>query len=250
MRIAICDDSAIDRGLIIELLTHYFTEKFIDIESIEYDNGTNLLCDIEEGLWYDIIFLDIYMDILLGIEVAYRLRANGYSSEIIFTTASADFAVDSYDVDAAGYLLKPHCYEKVSQVLNRIMQKFDLSVYPVQQRAATIRIPLHEILYVESKNSKCILHRCNGSTYNIYKRLDDIEAELNSSHFLRCHQSYLVNMDHIQQADKQFVLTSGDIIHIRQRELKAIRQAYLDYAAAKARKSQLTLPAANNCKKY
>lgn len=57
-------------------------------------------------------------------------------------------------------------------------------------------------------------------------------------------------MDHIQQADKQFVLTSGDIIHIRQRELKAIRQAYLDYAAAKARKSQLTLPAANNCKKY
>ena len=67
----------------------------------------------------------------------------------------------------------------------------------------------------------------------VYKRLSEIEHELQDGRFLRCHQSYLVNMDFIQLTDKQFVLTTGDTVLIRQRDLKAIRQCYLDYVSGK-----------------
>lgn len=237
MRIAICDDSPFDRNLIVDLLLHYFADKPIHYELTSYESGIHLLCDIEEGRWFDMVFLDIYLNELLGIDVAYKLRDLQYSGAIVFLTASSDFAVDSYDVAAAGYLLKPHSFEKLCMCMDRIIQSFDTNVYQIRQRARVIRVPYNEIVFVESSNSKCILHRRDGASYVIYKRLDEIERELNDNCFLRCHQSYLVNMDHIQQVDRQFELSTGDIALIRQRDLKAIRQTYLDYVAARADKT-------------
>ncbi|MDY4429835.1 LytTR family DNA-binding domain-containing protein, partial [Evtepia sp.] len=68
----------------------------------------------------------------------------------------------------------------------------------------------------------------------IYKTLNTIEKELGDRRFLRCHQSFLVNMDHIRQIDKQFLLSNGDIVPIRQRGVKPVRQAYIDYTASKS----------------
>ena len=73
------------------------------------------------------------------------------------------------------------------------------------------------------------MHCRGGQSYVIYKRLTDIESELKDERFLRCHQSYLVNMDYISKIDTQFTLVTGDIVSIRQRDLKAIRQTALDY---------------------
>ena len=233
MRIAVCDDSSFDRELISELLHPYFFKNSLPCEVTAYDSGINLQYDVEEGSWFDIVFLDIYMGDLLGIDVARRLRRLGFEGEIIFLTASADFAVDSYDVAAAGYLLKPVSVEKLYFFMDRIIQNFDENTYPLRQRSMVIRIPYREILFVESSNSKCILHRDGGRSYVVYKRLSEIEHELQDGRFLRCHQSYLVNMDFIQLTDKQFVLTTGDTVLIRQRDLKAIRQCYLDYVSGK-----------------
>ena len=108
--------------------------------------------------------------------------------------------------------------------MDRLTHDFDISAYQVQQWNRLILITYHDIQYVESSNSKCILHSKGGATYNIYKRLDTIEQELNDPRFLRSHQSFLVNMDYIRQADKHFELLTGDIVSIRQRDLKAIRQ--------------------------
>lgn len=231
MRIAICDDSPMDRELIGDLLTRYFNDIQFRPDLVFYDSGVNLVYDLQEGDWFDIVLLDIYMDDHLGIDIAHQLRDLGFQGEIVFLTASSKFAVDSYDVTAAGYLLKPLSYEKLTRVMNRISKNFDLGTYAVRQRSKVIRIPMSEILYVESSNSKCVLHRTDGKDYTIYKRLDEIQSELTDPRFLRCHQSYLVNMDHVQQVDKQFVLSSGDAVLIRQRDLKAIRQTYLSYAA-------------------
>ena len=65
--------------------------------------------------------------------------------------------------------------------------------------------------------------------YTIYKKLSEIEQALTDRRFLRCHQSFLVNMRYIAKADKQFELTTGDVVLIRQRSLREIRQTYLDY---------------------
>ena len=229
MRIAVCDDSSLDRELFVALLHHYFVNKPISNEIIQYENGVDLLHDVEDDMWFDIIFLDIYMNDLLGIDVAHKLRSLGYRGHIIFLTATADFAVDSYEVEALGYLLKPQSFEKLSQVMDRAIRTMTTNTYLVKNHSKIIRVPYHEILYAESMNSKCIMHCCNDQRYVIYKRLTTIERELNDKRFLRCHQSYLVNMDHIHQVDSQFTLVTGDTVAIRQRDLKSIRQAVLHY---------------------
>ena len=233
MHIAVCDDSAFDRELIVELLHIYFAQKPFQYKLAQYNSGINLVCDVEDGCWFDIIFLDIYMNGLLGIDAAHKLRALGFDGAIIFLTASADFAVDSYEVQAGGYLLKPHSYEKLCMVMDRVLSACDINTYQIQRRGVVTRIPYHEILYVESRNTRCLLHRKGGGTYTMYKKLGEIEEELYDPRFLRCHQSYLVNMAYVQNADHQFTLFTGDIVLIRQRNLKEIRNRYLDYLKQK-----------------
>lgn len=230
MNIAVCDDNFLDRELIIDLLEYYFSNKSITYSIDQYENATNLLYEIEDGHPYDIIFLDIFMNNLLGIEAAQKLRKLKFNGEIIFLTASSDFAVDSYDVRAGGYILKPLSYEKLKKAINRVTHNLGASSYRIRHRSNFLLIPYNEITYIESNNSKCILHRNNGEDYNIYKKLGEIEEELNNSRFLRSHQSYLVNMDYIIEVGTQFKLSTGDSVLIRQRQLREIRSIYLEYS--------------------
>ncbi len=231
MKIAICDDSTMDREMVRELLHEYLLCRSIPYTMTEYENGMNLVYDIEEGGYYDLIFLDIIMDGLHGMEIARKLRRVGCGGKIIFLTSTAEFAVDSYEVEASGYLLKPHNYEKLSHLLDRLIDRSRLGQYHVSIRSTIVSIPFGEIVYVESRNNVCILHRSDGTEYTVYRKLSEIEAELNDSRFLRCHQSYIVNMSYIARADKQFELTTGDVVLIRQRSLKELRKVYSDYAA-------------------
>lgn len=235
MQIAICEGSDIDRGLFSDILVSYFNSKSLTVSVKQYQNGIELLGDIEDGKWYDSIFIDIYMGNVHGIEIARHLRKMGYDGKLVFLTMSTDYVVESYEVEASGYILKPYDYKAVENILNRITNYTSVSniSYYVKQRSKYVSIPYHEIIYIESNNSKCILHRTEGRDYNIYKRLDEIEEELSDKRFLRCHQSYLVNMDYILQVDKQFILTTGDCVLIRQRDVKAIRDKYYDFVTTK-----------------
>lgn len=230
MNIAVCDDNLLDIELTVDLLEYYFSDKSVTLNIDRYKNGANLIYEVEDGQLYDIIFLDIFMDKLLGIDVAKTLRDINFNGEIIFLTSSSKFAVDSYDVQASGYLLKPLCYDKLEKTIDKTIHDFDINTYRVRRRSNFVLIPYNEIIYVESNNSKCILHRKSGEDYNIYKKLGEIEDELHDSRFLRSHQSYLVNMDYIIQAGSQFELSTGDSVLIRQRQLREIRTVYLDYS--------------------
>lgn len=74
---------------------------------------------------------------------------------------------------------------------------------------AVIQLPYQDILFVESQNAKCILHCRDGQTHVVYKTLNTVEGELGDRRFLRCHQSFLVNMDEILSVDQAFHLSSG-----------------------------------------
>jgi two-component system response regulator LytT len=189
----------------------------------------DLLYDIQEGVDYNLIFLDIIMDELNGSDVAYKIRETDTKSSIAFLTSSPDFAISSYDVDAAGYLLKPLSRTKAFSILDKVINIYETQKYPIHKNSAITYVPIDKILYVESDNSRCILHQKDGDCCTVYKKLDTIQAELPSSHFLRCHKSFLVNMDYIQSVDKEFTLVTGDVVAIRQRSLKDIRAQYLEY---------------------
>lgn len=231
MFIAISDYNSLERKTISSMIDNYFLDKGLNYKIDEYTNGVNLIYEIQDGIDYDLIIL--YIQDYSGIEIAKDLRKLDYNGKIIFITDTAEFAVASYEVEATGYLLRPYSYKKLCTVMDRVIKDYEINIYRIRQRNSMVKITYKDILYVESNNSKCILHSDDGSNYTIYKKLNKIEEELNDSRFLRCHQSYLVNMDCICKADKQFEVSNGDTVNIRQRNLKSIKQIYFDYINSK-----------------
>lgn len=229
MRIAICDDNDLERELLHTILQKYFSDTSMRCEFTLYDRGITLYCDVLEGIEFDIIFLDLFMDDSFGMCIAQKLRKLSLREKIIFCTASADYALESYSVFASGYVLKPYGLNDIKRTLDRFLPEYQSDSYQIKQKSRIVYIPLNEIMYVESNNTKCVLHRTEGREYILYKKLGQIEEELNDQRFLRCHQSYLVNMNYIREANNFFILKDGDEVLIRQKSKKEIQQKFLEY---------------------
>ena len=234
MRIAVCDDNDLERDLLHTLLKKYFSATSVCCKFTLYDRGTTLYDDIEEGMDYDIVFLDLFMDDSFGMSIAENLRKLPYTGKIIFCTTSSDYALDSYNVYASGYILKPYGISDIKRTLDRFLPEFQSESYLVKQKSDIIYIPVNEITYVESDNTKCILHRTEDRKYVIYKKLQQIEDELNDERFLRCHQSYLVNMNYIREANDMFILQDGEAVLIRKKSKKEIHKKFFSYKEKQA----------------
>ena len=169
-----------------------------------------------------------------GLEAARELRALHAAGDIVLYSTSAECAVAGYDVGACGYLVRPLRADKIRACMDRITGRQGMCAYQVRRRRQVVSLPYEDILFVESRNAKCLLHLRKGEDCPVYKKLDEIEAALQDNRFLRCHQSYLVNLDYVARIDRQFELTTGDVVLIRQRSLKTVRQAYLDYTTERA----------------
>ena len=116
-KIAICDDSKLDRQLLKVVIQTYFENNEEEFKIFEYESGDNLLADIEEGyIEVELLFLDIIMNGTNGMKIARKLR------DIQFK-AHAYYAVESYEVQAAGYLLKPYDTNKLTLLLDEILQR-------------------------------------------------------------------------------------------------------------------------------
>lgn len=229
MRIAICDDNDLERELLHTILQKYFSDTSVRCEFTLYNRGITLYCDVMEGIEFDIIFLDLFMEDSFGMHIAQKLRELLFRGKIIFCTASADYAFESYSVYASGYVLKPYGIDDIKHTLDRFLPEYQDDSYQLKQKSRIVYVPHNEIMYVESNNTKCVLHRTEEREYILYKKLGQIETELNDQRFLRCHQSYLVNMDYIREANNFFILKNGDEVLIRQKSKREIQQKFLEY---------------------
>lgn len=230
-KIAICEDSEIDRGILITALKQYFSELNEELSIVEYISGETLLADIEEGFLLDahLLFLDIYMGKLDGMETARRIRSLSNNIPIIFLSSSRYFALESYEVQAAGYLLKPFKESVLRELLSRTLRterKKRVAVKVGRQ----YRYPYtDEILYIDSNAHTVTLHLTDGSEITTQEKLGDIEKRINERRFLRCHQSYLVNMDYITDTEDSFVMRDGSKVPVRVRGRKEIMDDYHEF---------------------
>ncbi len=230
MRIAICDESREDRLALKTFVTRYFRGAAVPCESILYDNIQMLACDILGGATFDLLIMDVYYSGLpIGMGMAKELRKQGCRSAILFSCVSGAFLLESYDVAAVGYLMKPIRYEKLTDVLGRLAEHLLHTCYLVQQKSRLIYIPINEIMYFESANTKCYIHRAFGETLTIYRQLREVERELDDERFLRCHQSFLVNMHYVAEARDVFVLRDGTEVLIRQKSRKQFHEVLKNY---------------------
>ena len=226
-KIAICDDVEVERFVLKRQLMAYFRSTGEEADIQEFVSGESLLADIEEDyIWPDLIFLDIYMGALNGMETARRLRSMNVKAPIVFLTASPDFALESYEVEASGYLLKPAEEEQTNTLLRRLL-KTDLRKRIAVKCKRQFRYPfIDDMLYLESDRHTVTIHMLDGSKLVTADKLGELEKKIGDDRFLRCHQSYLVNMEHIVDVDDGFVLRDRTTVPIRVRGRKEVVDQY------------------------
>lgn len=229
LKIAACDDSPIFLENVVQLIKRWSEQSMIPVDIYTFDNGDALIKKNNfESM--DIIFLDILMPLLNGMDTARELRQRDTAVRIIFLTSSPEFALESYDVKAQGYLLKPVAYEKVKEVLDECVSALDmepehlvLKIFDGYQK-----VYFHDIDYIEAQNKKVVLYLKTGRTINAIQPLRSLEDELaGNADFFKCHRSYLVYLPNVEYFDNNTISTkSGRSIPIARGGAKAFKEAY------------------------
>ena len=230
MNIAICDDEKILCEQLEELLTKQAAACKID--SIDaYDTGSALLAAKRH---YDIIFLDIQMEGMNGIETARTIRERKDDAVLIFVTGLKDYVFDAFDVAAFHYLLKPIEEKKFAEIFARAVaaaeKKRGLAEEPffIKSNGKTIILSRNHILYVESQNRMVNFHTAN-ECLELYSDMRDLEQQLGRN-FYRCHRGYIVNLGHIAEYGRdRIALTNGETICLSRRKYKEFVKVYMDY---------------------
>lgn len=179
----------------------------------------------------DLLFLDIDLNGVSGIEVAKRLRRRCPTLQIVFITGKAEYSQDIFDAEPAGLLLKPIDPRRLEAALNSVRQRLEKESpreLLVQQKGVITRVPLREILYIESVMRKVFIHT-EQTTLDTYQKLTAMEEELPSC-FARTHQSYLVNLEFVDTLNPSTVsLKNGTVIPVSKARSQEVKRKFLDY---------------------
>lgn len=183
----------------------------------------------------DLLFLDIRMPSVSGLELLKMLR---HPPKVIITTAHREHALDGYDLDLVDYLLKPITFDRFLKSIQRLLRHIDLpatlipSTEPptlyIKSGYKNLRLPADTILYMESFKDYVKIHTVTGPITTKYK-ISEMEADLESSHFLRIHRSFIVNLRHISAYTSSHVEIGATELPIgesyKEYVLKVIRNA-------------------------
>lgn len=227
VNIAVCDDDDYQRNRIIELVTKGFS-KTDYIENIDrFESGEEFLAADRDK--YDLVFMDIYMTGINGMETAKQLYSGNKHTKIVFCTTSSDFGVESYDVEAMRYLLKPIEEEKFFAVLDFFFKNF------AAKKTITVKcdridetIALDDIIWIESQGHKSVIHTTNGE-YTTRSSLAEFHKELESYGFMKPVRYALVSVNEVVGTpNKTIVLSDGTEFDIPKDKRVAIRNEFAD----------------------
>ena len=235
-RIAICDDERQFRKRIHDILIEYMNENDILYEIDEFESGKDFISLGINLAKYDIVFLDVNMDELDGMETAQKIRKVSNDVFIVFVTAFITCAPQGYSVGAIRYILKNNvnfpelifeCMDAISLNMNYVAQKKKFNF-----NEGTKIVALERLLYIESRLHKLEFYIMEDKLkkYSIYGKLDELEKELQGNDFIRIHQSYLVNMKHIEKVSRyEALLNNGIKLEIPKARYKFVEETFVSY---------------------
>lgn len=232
MRIAICDDEQQILLNVSSQLADYQKTRQTDISCQSFSNAVDLLAAMEQEN-YDLLFLDILMPGLNGIEAAHEIRQVNENIEIVFLTSSPEYAVDSYSVRAANYLLKPATKEQLFLILDQLADaiRSPEEALTVQTPGNIFRIPYKNIESIEINSKTIYFCLTDGSIKKAHGSLSDYEsALLTRPGFCKIHRSYIVNLNWVNEVRfKELITASGRSIPIARSSYQQVRTDYIEF---------------------
>ena len=227
INIAIVDDEKVIREQIKFWVEKNHTQTIIDI----YSSGEDLLL---MNRCYDIVFLDIKMEGINGIDTARELRKKAEDTILIFITGIKEYVFDAFDVAAFHYLIKPIEEEKFNAVYERAVvevkkkKQHQTGILFVKTRNRNVTFKQNEILYIESRAKKVEIHT-RSDTMEVYAAISELEKQL-MGNFYRCHRGYLVNMAFIvEYSNDSIALNNGETIILAKEKYGDFVKAYMRY---------------------
>ena len=223
IKFAICDDEPLMAQALAGHLADYMKEKSMTAYSVSnFSDGRTL---VESAGSFDVIFLDIQMEHLDGMETAKLLRQRGDHSLLVFVTVLKELVFDAFQVEAYDYLLKPLDSARFKQTMNRVLRSLKQRTAEdivIQRGTGCEVVLLSDIVYCEVLGRKIYLHKSDGTVSDYYDKLEDLERRVDGR-FFKCHRSFLVNLDYVRGCqDGQVLLFQGERIpasRLREREL-------------------------------
>lgn len=235
MNIAIIDDFPSDQQFLVESISHYCDQNFLEIQLNYFDDGASFLKEFAVTD-FDIIFLDIYMHGMNGMEIAERIREQDNQCLLIFTTTSEQHAVRSFRVRAFDYLVKPYSYEQLAEVMYLCIKALPKRSYYIEVKLGRNikKILLSDILFTDYSNHYIQIHT-KSQMIKTYMDFDTFAPKLLCfPQFLCCYRNCIVNMDAVEMMlEQDFILQNEERVPIAKARRNEIRQQYADYVFGK-----------------
>ena len=210
MKVAIIEDNQEALDYYLKYINRYQKEEKVKIELFTYENGADLLKDYNKD--FHVIFLDIGLPIMNGLEVANKIREVDESVLIVFVTNLPQYAIEGYKVNALDFLLKPVTYSDFQIEMKKIERNLKLkkkNYLVLNLKGIVHKIPFSSIIYVEIIHHDIVIHT-DSNDYKFRGSLKSIEENLDMQLFSRCNNCYLVNLNYVESIDKNIVILTNN----------------------------------------
>ncbi len=231
MNIAIVEDLAQDRERISSCLSRYMAELGLTYHLYTYENAEEFV-EALSTLTFQIVFMDIYLQGMTGMEAAVCLRRRNRDCKLIFLTVSTEHCLEGFRVNACHYLIKPFADHDFAEAMERCRLKpaYDVPYLDVICDGKELRLNTESILYIQVQKRNALVQTLNqklivnGPFHTLTKPL------LGDRRFLLCIQGVIINMDYItRQEETVFIVKNGDRLPVNIRNKRQILQHYRNY---------------------
>lgn len=234
--IAICDDERPFLKVLEKMVSLSMNRRNIDYQIFTFDNGRELVeyCkDLEQNA---IVFLDINMDDVDGIETGKMIRELSPEIYIVFVTAYIKYSIEGYKVKAIRYLIKgdKNFDQSLEECIDEILRDMDYGIKKIsfEFKEGEKELPVDNIIYVESDlhTINFYVSRCKKRKYTMTSTLNEIERKFEGCGFLRIHQSFLVNLKHVKNIRTYVAeMDNGVELSIPRTKYREVKNAYVEY---------------------
>ena len=184
---------------------------------------------------YDIIFMDIMMPMMNGMDASRLLREKDEKVMLIFVTSMRQYAIQGYDVGASDFIVKPVSYPEFSLKFTRALSKLprtDSKDVVLRSDTGYVRLTPAQIRYVEVRGHHCVYHTGAGE-YEQYQSMKSAEEQINDPRFARCNNYLLVNLTYVDRIENLTVWVGKEPLPISHPRKKAFTEAYAQYARSR-----------------
>lgn len=229
IRVAIVDDEPMVQNQLHRFIRDYEKECNEKFNIAIFPDGSEIIYKYHPV--YDVIFMDVQMEIMDGLKTAEQIRQMDKEVIIIFVTNMADFAIKGYKVGALSYVIKPILYFDFSQQLDRVVKRvvYNRKAYIlVTINGDLSRLDISQISYFESMGHKIMIHM-EKENLTIYSSIKKMEQQVVDYHFARCNSGYLVNLSHVEKVENNNVIIGNNHLLISRSKKKIFMHALVEY---------------------